>query len=684
MANIVSWNIRGLNWPNKQEDVKIFMHRNKVGLIGLLETKVKIPKVDSIAAKLFPNWRWSHNFHLNTKGRIWLAWKPDAYNLEIAHITEQLIHCKVTQAGTNKRFYLTMVYGMNHEQQRAQLWQELQDISDHMIDAWCIMGDFNAVMYKEDRIGGNDVTDQELAEIQSFVSHCELQELPSTGSYYSWTNKTIWSRIDRVFINHHWYGTFDYTHTVYMAPGISDHTPLQMQFHNTPKPKAKFQYCDMWSAHSDFSSLIASHKMPSKKENPLTLICHYLTSLRPKLAKLHRVNFSDLKAQQVAARDHLTNLQDKLHHDSHNKSLLQEEKEAREHYVAILNSSMALIQQQCKIEWIKYGDDCTKFFFAKAKQRKMANYIYSIQDHRGQTVEGFDNVGKVMNNFYRNTLGTQETMRKELDPEIISQGPTLSREQQIRMCRDFTEKDIKEVIFSIPNSKSPGPDGYSSGFFKSTWTTTGPLVCAAIRKFLQNSEMPGIISETRLVLLPKIPHPQHASDFRPISCCNVLYKCISKLLCQRLKEVLPHIINPCQGAFIKGREILYNMLICQDLARGYQRKHISPRCLLKFDLQKAFDSVHWGFLKDLLNALRFPKIFTSWIMACVTTVNFIIHINGQDQGSFKGGRGLRQGDPLSPMLFVLTMEYFSRLMSSISLHKGFSFTLTANLWASHT
>ena len=192
---------------------------------------------------------------------------------------------------------------------------------------------------------------------------------------------------------------------------------------------------------------------------------------------------------------------------------------------------MALIKQQCKIDWIKYGDDCTKIFFAKSKQQKLANYIYTIKDSTGQTVEGFNNVGAVMNSFYRNLLGTQDIPRKSIIPEIISQGPTLSRDQQIKMSMDFSDKDIKDMIFSIPNTKSPGPDGYSSGFFKSTWPTTGPLVCSAIRRFFQTSEMTKSISETKLVLLPKVPHPQLASDFHPISCYNVLYKCISKLLC---------------------------------------------------------------------------------------------------------------------------------------------------------
>ena len=162
-------------------------------------------------------------------------------------------------------------------------------------------------------------------------------------------------------------------------------------------------------------------------------------------------------------------------------------------------------------------------------------------------------------------------------------------------------------------------------------------------------------------------------EFRPISYCNVIYKCITKLQCQWIKHILPHIIHPSQGASVRGRELLYNVLICQDLARGYQRQNISPKCLLKIDIQKAFDSVHWGFVAEMLNALRFPKIFIPWIMAYVSSVSFSVHIYGQTAGKFLGGKRLKQGDPLSPLLFVITVEYLSRLLHKTTLTKGFQF-----------
>jgi len=130
------------------------------------------------------------------------------------------------------------------------------------------------------------------------------------------------------------------------------------------------------------------------------------------------------------------------------------------------------------------------------------------------------------------------------------------------MCMPFTEEEIRHALFSIPNVKSPGPDGFSGGFFKSTRHMTRSLICEAIYQFFKTGEMPAFISATKLTVLPKVHNPQKAAEFRPISRCNVTYKYISKLLCQRIKVILPTIINQCHGAFVKGREFLYNVLIC--------------------------------------------------------------------------------------------------------------------------
>ncbi|KAJ8426496.1 hypothetical protein Cgig2_029238 [Carnegiea gigantea] len=115
-----------------------------------------------------------------------------------------------------------------------------------------------------------------------------------------------------------------------------------------------------------------------------------------------------------------------------------------------------LLRQQCKMDWISYGDDCTRFFFAKAKQRKLSTYIYSLHDASG------NEVGDVILSYYKGHLGHSSLRRTPVDPSIFAQGEVLSVEHQLELCKPFTDTDIKEAMFSIPNHKSPGPDGYSS------------------------------------------------------------------------------------------------------------------------------------------------------------------------------------------------------------------------------
>ncbi|KAL2230043.1 UNVERIFIED_CONTAM: hypothetical protein Sindi_1598700 [Sesamum indicum] len=137
--------------------------------------------------------------------------------------------------------------------------------------------------------------------------------------------------------------------------------------------------------------------------------------------------------------------------------------------------------------------------------------------------------------------------------------------------------------------------------------------------------------------------------YRPISCCNVHYKIIAKLIVQRLSAVLDKIINPCQAAFVPGRSIG-----AQELFSIYKQSRHPPRCALKVDIQKAYDTVEWDFLLSVLQLFEFSDIFNRSIDECFTTP-FSVGMNGKPHGFFSG-RGLRQGVPLSPYLFVLVME----------------------------
>jgi hypothetical protein len=176
--------------------------------------------------------------------------------------------------------------------------------------------------------------------------------------------------------------------------------------------------------------------------------------------------------------------------------------------------------------------------------------------------------------------------------------------------------------------------------------------------------MPEEVNDTAIVLIPKKNDPEDIKDFRPISLCNVIFKVVSKCLVNRLRPILDGIISPTQSAFIPGRLITDNVLIAFECIHSIQTGSVAKKkfCAYKLDMAKAYDRVDWRFLERVLAKLGFHSTWIRWVMACVTTVRYSIRFNGKMLDPFTPSRGLRQGDPLSPYLFLFVADGLSCLI----------------------
>jgi len=210
-------------------------------------------------------------------------------------------------------------------------------------------------------------------------------------------------------------------------------------------------------------------------------------------------------------------------------------------------------------------------------------------------------------------------------------------------------------------------------FFKQAWSVVGRDFCAAVQDFFISARLLKQINHLVIAFVPKSANVSSISDFEPISCCNVIYKVIAKILAGCLARVLSGIISPMHHAFLGGRLMSDNINLVQELLRQYNRKRSSPRCQRKIDFRKAFDSVQWNFIGDLLRQFGFLKRFVHLIMQCVSTTSFSIVVNGDLYGFFPGKSGVRQRDHLSPYLFICCMEYFSRMLILACRQPGFRF-----------
>lgn len=195
----------------------------------------------------------------------------------------------------------------------------------------------------------------------------------------------------------------------------------------------------------------------------------------------------------------------------------------------------------------------------------------------------------------------------------------------------------------------------------------------AILQFFETGKLLKEINCTTVTLIPKVVDPNYMKEFRPIACCSTVYKLISKILASRLKRVVDYIVGNSQSAFIEGRTILDNVIIAHELVKGYSHNGVSPRCILNVDIRKAYDSVEWGFLKMLLLEFGFPAKFVQLLMECVSTVSYSLLINEGLTPRFQAKKGLRQGYPMSPYLFVLAMEYLNRSLKQLRHNPDFNY-----------
>ncbi|XP_074319911.1 uncharacterized protein LOC141656761 [Silene latifolia] len=589
-----------------------------VGLFGLLETKVKPLALNSIRNNLCANCCLSTNTTYHKGGRIWVLWNPFMYCVNFLDDGAQYIHMEVKDLSTSYQFYVTMIYAFNDVTERKALWSKLGAFNRNIKGPWVICGDFNVVLVPSKRLGGQS-TFEEMDDFQQCVNECGVSDCLAIGSLYTWTNKQepasrVFNRLDRMLVNDEWLKDNPLAYAHFYSEGVFDHTPCVVQDQNNmEKPRRAFKYYNMWSQALEFKDCVRqvwSHNVPG---TPMFKVVKKLKALKWPLKQLNKYNFDDVVNNKTRATMNLDYIRHKLRHDLLNPNLLNQEIEALASVRFLEKACAAFLLQKSKATWGKCCDDPKLILEAFLE-------------------------------FYKNLLGTSEPVLN-ISSSVVKLGKGCTSEHHYLLLAPVSKEEIKKVMFSIPSHKAAGPDGYSSAFFKDAWDMVGDSVCSAIQDFFQSRKLLKQLNHTLITLVPKCALPQNVTQFRPISCYNVLYKCISKLLCSRLSEVLPDVISDTQGGFIKGRSIVENILICQDIMRLYNRKTISLRFLLKVDLKKAYDSVSWEFLEQMLGAL--PQ-FIALLMEYVRSASNSLLLNGDIFGFFFGIKGLGQGDPLSP------------------------------------
>ncbi|XP_074300707.1 uncharacterized protein LOC141632011 [Silene latifolia] len=569
---VASWNVRGFNNPIKQKEVSDFIWSNKVDIMAILETRVKKSKASKILKKTFSQWIGVCNYDKHYNSRIWVLFNPKTVSFTDIVMEEQIITCKVHHFETNKVFFLGLVFGSNDATKREILWKNLADTAT--VAPWLVLGDFKIVRCPEEKLSLTPPVLQDMMAFNSCLATCQLDDINSTGCDLTWTNKQevstrVWSKLDRVLVNPSWSTVFPTSYATFPAAGISDHSPSMVHIFTDQKIAKRFSFLNSWIEHPDYLKTVKDAWFSNKPGSPIFSFFEKLKFVKHALTQLHHKAYSNISSRAAEAKRELLQCQLDLHHPF-SSSLIQQEHHLLQHYSTL----------------------------------------------------------KV---YYQDLLGRSSDVQ-QLDADFFSQRACVADTDKQGLLNPITCEEIKSVVFSMDSQSSPGLDGFSAGFSKSAWSIIKKDFCKFVLNFFRTSNMSKKANSTIISLIPKKATPSYVLDSRPISYCTVFYKTVSKILSNRLKHVLPYLIGDEQAAFVQGRSICENILHSQSLVKGYSKKLISPRCLIKVDIRKG----------------------------CITGTWFSLKINGGISGYFKGRSGIRQGDPLSPYLFMLSMEILLR------------------------
>lgn len=341
----------------------------------------------------------------------------------------------------------------------------------------------------------------------------------------------------------------------------------------------------------------------------------------------------------------------------------EEEKAVAAQLREALRQEEIWIKQRSRVLWLRAGDRNTDYFHAQASQRKRINRITSLQKSDGQITDEPEEVRKEIHEFYQDLYQSQGYNDLHQILQVVPR--RISDAMNELLAKDFMAEEVKTALFQMAPSKSPGVDGFTAGCFQRHWEVLGGDITAAILDFLNGGELPIGMNDTAITLIPKVRNPQRISQYRPIALCPVLYKIGAKAGTNRLRGLMDEVIGAEQSAFIPGWLITDNVLVAYESIHTMKKrkKGKNASCAVKLDMLKAYDRVEWHYLEAMMIKLGFCDKFVRLIMKCVSSVRFTVKVNGTLLPYFTPSRGLRQGDPYSPFLFLICAEGFTSLMN---------------------
>ncbi|GJW04434.1 hypothetical protein Tco_1563290 [Tanacetum coccineum] len=381
--------------------------------------------------------------------------------------------------------------------------------------------------------------------LMSVLKVLEISDVNCTGLHYTWNQKPdgdygILKKIDRVMANLGFAGEFPGSYVVFQPYRISDHAPTVLKIrkltYDKPKP---FKFFNFLSYKPEFLQVVKDQWGINVNGHNMFRLVKRLRGLKKPLRKLLHAQ-GNIHERVNRLRHELDEVQKALDINSSSSSLRDEEAAYLNAFTQATLDEERYLKQKAKIEWLRVGDTNSGYFHRSVKAKVSRSRIDCVTGHDNVLYEG-KAVPSIFVDHYKVFLGSEATVANMNGDGLFMN--KLHSDKALFMVRQVTNDEIKDAIFNIGNDKAPEPDGFTSVFFKKAWDIVGEDVCNAVKDFFFNGQILREINHTIIALLPKVSTPSGINDYRPISCCNVIYKCISKIITNRIKDGMDDVVS---------------------------------------------------------------------------------------------------------------------------------------------
>jgi len=645
---IATLNVKGLNDSNKQSITLTLIKSYGLDIIMLQETNLY-----NEATRRFLKKQWSFD-SVWTKRTAILAGKKEIKFEEIeTKMDDRVITLKCTFQG--RQYNIENVYAPPNIEDRAAFFNDwTPNIKDEGINI--IAGDINTNLEPEvnrisqaapQRDPSQNILRHKVARLNNATEFGK--EKPFLTFFQNTSNnRTMGTCIDYIFVGEEHGQYIEEVTTLY---GNSDHLLVKctLNFGRSLEPKARWvfdKYCiERKEIRQEIITELGRENVEEEwdmcKVNVQSIIRAYR---RPKRVEteLARINKKLVKMKTIKAKGHTgSNLDAQI----------------RDLEIKAKNESLKLAEKwasRSKAKWVEKGEKSTKYFFAKLKERQISRGLEEIKVPKSEREQGVNTlqwVRKYYANLYK---------EEEIDPlaaeEILSDLPEITEDMNELLTRQITGEEIMQVIKKLPNNKSPGCDGLSYEFYKEMSETVVVVLEKVFNKVLRDGKMPVTWHKSLVTLIPKkSENLEEVQNWRPISMVNCDAKIFMKILADRLNSICEELILDHQQGFVTKRSITNAAMDIITTLRS-QREQTDTHWMLLVDQAKAFDRVSHEFMGLVLKRMKFDPRITSVLINLFNSQEAHIIVKNELSLPFRVERGVRQGDPLSPLLFVLTFE----------------------------